>query len=380
MPVVVLLILLLICPPLMAVEVSDLYQATVPVASQSSEDRKQGVIAAFAEVLVKLTGDSSIVQRPDVTEAVNLAPRFVSVIGYLDLPGEQGEMPVTGLQVTFDTALVDQFIRRQQLPVWPSNRSRLLLWLVADDASRGRHFIHADSDSRLLQGLRASLQRRGVPFTLPSYDLQDQLGLSPDELWSLDRGKLQQASERYASEDWVALRFFATFNGELRGAWLQQIGDEARLSDASVGSEYELAVAAADRMADALGSAYAYIPEPNSSEFLVHINGVDNFTSHRQVLAVIEDLSPVVALRLVSVDGVEMTLAVAVEGNITLLREAVLRSGKFVLRDAPQQTGDRLLSEPVNTGSTEGLGAVESADSPLPIAVVPGLWLGWLPQ
>ena len=60
--------LILVCFSLhsLAEEVSGLYSGLVPVVDQSSESQQQGVREALNQVLVKLTGNSKIVQSPNV--------------------------------------------------------------------------------------------------------------------------------------------------------------------------------------------------------------------------------------------------------------------------------------------------------------------------
>ncbi|HHH39763.1 MAG TPA: DUF2066 domain-containing protein, partial [Sedimenticola sp.] len=67
-----------------AVQVAGLYQAEVPVAGQSAEQRNQAIRAAFAQVLVKVSGRPGIAARKELAAALGNAARYVQQYSYLD--------------------------------------------------------------------------------------------------------------------------------------------------------------------------------------------------------------------------------------------------------------------------------------------------------
>ena len=65
-----------------AEEVSGLYSGLVFVADQSEQSRKLGVRDALAQVLIKLTGNSNIMQVPGIQQAVTNTDNYVAGVGY----------------------------------------------------------------------------------------------------------------------------------------------------------------------------------------------------------------------------------------------------------------------------------------------------------
>src|SRR5437016_2913889 len=66
----------------LAVKVSSLYQAELPVSSQSQESRAEAVKEGFSQVLVKLTGDPQILKNPQIQDSLQKADYFVQEFGH----------------------------------------------------------------------------------------------------------------------------------------------------------------------------------------------------------------------------------------------------------------------------------------------------------
>ncbi|MGA9421558.1 MAG: DUF2066 domain-containing protein [Rhodanobacteraceae bacterium] len=86
------------------------YTGEAPVASQSDEDRDQGLQAALANVIIEITGDTAIVARSDVTRAIARAPRYVLQYQYRrGNTDDPAAMPLT-LVAQFDRIAVNAML------------------------------------------------------------------------------------------------------------------------------------------------------------------------------------------------------------------------------------------------------------------------------
>ena len=337
------LVLFLACFSLhsLAEEVAGLYSGLVPVADQTAKSRELGVRQALAQVLIKLTGNSEIMLTPSMQSFFTDPSAYVAAVGFRNLPAADKTANQTGLQVSFDRQAVDQLIRQAQLPVLPSNRPKVLVWMVRDDAQLGRGFIgdYSTDDytgaeipgdaEAVLQAFDQAMKRRGMPYQLPNFDLQDQLALSVNEAWSLRADLIDPASQRYQTDGWIALRFYTTSSGEVRGAWLYQSAGRRQLNDFRAVAGEEFVASAVDALVDSLTRAYTYIPQLNTNELLVQISGVDSFQKYQAVLAQFKKLEVVDSLDIFAVKGDLLTLAIDVEGGAELLHSALLRSGRL---------------------------------------------------
>ena len=74
-----------------AEEVSGLYTGLVPVADQSAESRDFAVTQALSQVLIKLTGNSKIMQSTRVQPFLTNPNAFVAGIGFRNLSSVDGD-------------------------------------------------------------------------------------------------------------------------------------------------------------------------------------------------------------------------------------------------------------------------------------------------
>lgn len=321
---------LCLCASIQAEEVTDLYRASVDVADQSNAERQRGIREALAEVLVKVTGDSHVVQLEGIGPVLDNADEYVASIGYSSLPpDEKRAEPGTALDVSFAADTVEQLVRRSGVTILPSNRPRLLLWLVVDDITQGRQFLSAARESDELRQFTAVLDRRGIPYQLPTLDLEDQLGLSADDVWYLDAEKIDAASQRYAADGWIALRFFQTSSGEIRGAWRYHVADFSGLNDTTSQNEAEFARQATDEMVDSIAAHFAYVPQQNLSEILVQIDGVDSYSSYKGVVESIRKLELVRSFSLLQVNKTTLLFNIDVDGDVAKLYQALTRNPRL---------------------------------------------------
>jgi len=88
------------------------YTGQVPVASQSEADTAGGLSSALGQVLVKLTGDNSVLNRPGVAKAIAQPNRYVQQYRYAqDVAADSGQPQVRlTLIVQFDHAAIDKLL------------------------------------------------------------------------------------------------------------------------------------------------------------------------------------------------------------------------------------------------------------------------------
>lgn len=89
-----------------------LYTAQVPVASQADEERGAALKAALAQVVVKVSGDAAIVNKPEVAKAIAAADKYVQQYQYAqEVATENGQPQVRlNLVAQFDRDAVDRLI------------------------------------------------------------------------------------------------------------------------------------------------------------------------------------------------------------------------------------------------------------------------------
>jgi hypothetical protein len=309
----------------------DLYRALVPVPDQTSASRVRGIDDAFEKVLIKLTGNSNVMERPQLQPFLTETKTFLDSVGFGELQDS-----TTGLDVRFDRNAIDKLLRLSQLPVLPVNRPKLLVWIVMDDIPLGRRFINEavvqknqidQYSNRLLVAFDAAMENRGMPYFMPSYDLEDQLSLSVNQAWSLRTDMLDSASQRYAADGWFAMRFYVTSEGEIRGAWAYQHEGKRLMNDFRGEFLDTLVASTVDDIADSILQLYTYVPQLENDQLLVEIDGVSSFRHYQLALERLKKLELVDSLRLHSVSEDKMVVAVEIKGSADRLHAELLHSG-----------------------------------------------------
>jgi hypothetical protein len=91
---------------------SGLYTAQVPVATQADEERAEALKTALGQVMVRVSGDASVLTRPEVAKALGQAERYVQQFQYQqDVVTESGQPQVRlTLVAQFDRDAVDQLL------------------------------------------------------------------------------------------------------------------------------------------------------------------------------------------------------------------------------------------------------------------------------
>ena len=320
----------LFCTSLMAEPVSGLYNGRVLVADQTAQSRSKGVDQALEQVLIKLTGNSKIMQLPGIQQAVSNNNNFIASVGYTKLPlGRSEELPGFALQVSFSAQAIDQLVRRAQLPILPAGRPTLVFWVVRDDAETGRQFVSEQVFPDFTQSFQQIMHDRAAPYQLPALDLEDQLSLSVNEAWSMREETIEVASQRYAADGWAVLRFFTTTSGQVRGSWIYRLGDQRGFNDVRDETTGLFVPLAVNGLVDSLSAQFTYIPQTDTSELVVQINRVDSFSDYQAVLSQLQKLELVQSLNVFAVKGDKLFLTLDIEGGVDLLESALARSGRL---------------------------------------------------
>ena len=324
----------LFCTSLLAEPVSGLYNGRVLVADQTAQSRSKGVDQALEQVLIKLTGNSKIMQLPGIQKAVSNTNNFIASVGYTKLlarsPDELSDQPGFSLQVSFSAQAIDQLIRWAQLPILPAGRPKLVFWIVRDDAETGRQFVTEQAFPDFTQSFQQIMQDRAMPYKLPALDLEDQLSLSVNEAWTLREQTIEVASQRYGVDGWVLLRFFTTTSGQVRGSWTYKLGDQRGFDDVRGENAEVFVVLAVNELVDSISSQLTYVPQADTSKLVVQINQVDSFADYQAVLAQLQGLKLVRSSNVSAVEGDRLFVTVDIDGGVDLLISALERSGSLV--------------------------------------------------
>lgn len=319
----------------LANEPGDLYSAVIPVADSSENERNRAVRTGLLEVLVKLTGRRDVTSRPEVKSLAAKATSYAVEFGYVDLENSDGSRQ-RGLKVQYSRQELDRFLRQSQLPVWPSRRPSLLVWILREPVDGVQAFVNREEDEAIYETLATFFARRGQPVSYPLHDLEDQLALNVEDAWNLKTESIASASARYGADAWLLVRCYETSSQTWRVAWVLANGEQITLDNLDGNSLDETLGIVVDTAVDRIASGYSYVPSSAAGEIVLEVKGIKNFGNYTRLQALLKDMTMV---RSVAIDRVEkdsIQLAVAIEGDGRQFLESLALIRQLSIVDSSQ--------------------------------------------
>lgn len=342
-----LLILFLFIAPAAASQVDGLYSAEVAVAGQSAEQRSEGIVRAFAEMLVKVTGNRGITGRGELQEALKQAPRYVQQYRYRLIPGageESGSEADTSrlLTVQFDAEAVRRLLRELRLPVWGENRPAGIVWMGIESGGQ-RRLLQPESDSSLMVAMMAAAEKRGIPLLLPLMDLEDQAAVQVADLWGNFIQNIRRGSERY-SPDLIVTGRLARLSDQLwRVNWHLYQGDRSSIWRDEGGEPAQLAAAGIQRVADLLAERYApVLGEGSVSRVRLRISGVNSLEQYARIGELLGSQSALERVELIAAEPEALTYELQARGGVQVLEQGLSLGGVIEPLPEPPEGGGAL--------------------------------------
>lgn len=312
-----------------------LYEAEVQVYSQREAERRTGFGRGLAQVLGKISGDRSVVDRPGVAQELRRAEDYVEHFDYRQDEGTSASgAPTfhTMLVVRYDEEAVDAMARALGLPVWPDPRPRPVLWLAIDDG-RGARLVTLNQNNAVRPVLDRAVER-GFGLGLPRGTAAEQAATGA--IWRGDHGAVARLSARYAPPMQLVGKLYR-HEGGWRADWTF-VDDGRVLSQWSEESpNVRVAMAAgADGAADALVKRYAKAAETGpAGSYRVTFTGIDSgddfirLSGYLQGMSVVQGITPVRA----TPGGLELELELltGLPGFRSLADERVLVETEMLL-------------------------------------------------
>jgi len=284
-----------------SVHASDLslYEAQVPVTSQTPAAREAGLAQALRVVLSKLSGQTSVLTDPALEPALRIAHDVLENQTYRQqqITSASGAPSFRTLLVArFRKADVDDLVATLGLGSWPQPRPQPVLWLAIDDGSGPR--LVGVQQANAARSVLDQATQRGFSLGLPQGSAAEQ-GLAA-ALWRQDISAVQRAAVAYQSSmqllgklyrsgtgwaaDWILLD-----DGLELARWSSQDADPRRaMADGADGAANTL-VAYYANSANSSGSG-------NAGMFKIRVSGINSSTDYLRLSSTLQALSVVRAI------------------------------------------------------------------------------------
>jgi hypothetical protein len=324
---------------------SGVYEAEVPVNSQTETERNNGFARALAQVLAKISGDRAATGRPGVGQELRRAKEYVE--GY-DYRQDQG-VSATGaptfrtiLVVRFDQAKVDGVIGALGLPIWPQPRPKPVLWLAIDDG-KGPRLVGLGQSNAARSVLDRAIER-GYRLGLPAGNAAEQAAVGA--IWRGDTGAIARISARYSPPMQLIGKLYRKGTG-WKADWIFVDGGRVLSNWSTESADARTAMAGgADGAADAMIRRYARrsgaVGAPGN--YRVLITGIDSADDYIRLMSHLQEISVVRRVRPVRAGADGLLLELELISGLPGFRKMI--DGRGVLIGSGGETGDTPMPTP----------------------------------
>ena len=322
---------LALMPVAQASEIEGLYQAKVPVISQTRDERLDVYSAALAQVVIKLSGDLSVPALPELSGFMKRANTLVQQFHYQELPPGSEALIEEGykrlLVVSFDGDAVSQALIESNVPLWGRTRPEVLLWLAIEDRE-ARYLLASNASVELESQLNDLAYQRGLPLILPLVDLEDQMQLEFADVWGDFRQTILQVSERYGVDAVLVGRMSRNQRGEWRNRWSLHYSEDIPIPSefwqGESNTQAEALAFGVNGVTDLIAQRYAQILTAGAADsVMLKVQAVNDLAGYARAMKYLESLDIVSGVEVVKVMADEVMFKLAIRGDSYGLEKAI---------------------------------------------------------
>lgn len=305
-----------------AVEVSSLYTAQVPLDQEQDDPRAHAYQTALAQVLLKVSG-TSVVNDIDLFEALFPQPSDY-VVQFR--PG-----PLETIVVSFDGEAIEEALLSSGQPYWGHERPLTLVWLAVDwgqgereilgatDVERNPDEARSINRNRLLrERILTFAESRGLPVAFPLLDSEDLNSVTFSDVWGGFYERVIDASERYDVNSVLIGRVRAGSGQSPR--WNYHFAGEDRVWS----GEPEVIIM---QIGDLLAAEFSIGGDAPLREIDLRVAGINSVSAYGHMHNVLGNMTVVDNYAINSVEGDIVTFRVTAHGGAERLARALRVAG-----------------------------------------------------
>jgi len=314
---------------------SSLYEGSVLVNSQG--DKAGGIQRALLQVVVKLTGQRNAASLPQVRGLIGSAGRIVTDTRFSAESETINGNPVyrQRLIAHFDRSAVDALIAGSGLPVWPSPRPPVVLWLVIDDGHGPR--LVGSAHTNVVKSLTDRGNERGLTFVLPSgTTVENQIALLAAGVGPAQAVVVPSAA--YAPMQLVGKLVRTNSGWNVQWVLLDGGAEVGRWSDTNPDARLAMATGA-DGAADTLAHKYARVAAAGpAGTYAIEIGGLRSSADYVRAMGYLEGIGIVRHIVLLGANGDRLRMQLDLTTGLEGFR-SVIAVGQVLEPDAAEAGG-----------------------------------------
>ncbi|MES0327202.1 MAG: DUF2066 domain-containing protein [Gammaproteobacteria bacterium] len=357
-----------------AVVVEDLFEVKIPVLDESKEIRQTAQDDGLIEVLIRVSGDSNILEKIEAPVANSYVKRYEYMA--VQATAETDKEPSKQLWVHYNATRIMDFLRQQAIPLWGDRRTQVVMWLAVNDGKQ--RYILKNNDASLIKSkANTAFSRRGVPTIWPENDAVDRQIIRFTDIRAAFIEPLKNASKRYSSGPVIAANM--SWNGQMwKGEWSLLMDEKVKKWNLSGGNYENLIVSAADLIADVMGQKFAVLETSDVSQqktVAVEVDRVKSVDDFRRIEKYLLSLSAVQSVQLSRLEPNRVFFDLTVRSKVDDLLNLIKSGSVMKLLSINALDVDKSKHELVKMKTSEVPTAnITASDAPAPSVLEPRLY------
>jgi uncharacterized protein len=317
--------LLLVASAAFAVTDASIYQAEIPVNSQSDQDRNNAIRHGLEQVLIKVSGNPAILSNLNLKNLKDLTV-LVEEYGYFKPDGSDQSL----LKIMFNHEKIDQLLQKAQSPIWGADRALIVVWATWEATGQPPEIIDSESTNPVRNLMNLSASTRGIPLIFPTMDLTDISQMSVNDVVTMAIPTLKNAAKHYNSDRILIARITRLTTGFDVQAKLVLGENELNwnLHDPTISGILNKLI---NQMGDALAKRYSTVVSDNvETNVVMKVVGILHQEDFLLVKNYLKHLALVAEVDPIEINGEEVVLHLGLRGSREALMQSISAESKLV--------------------------------------------------
>lgn len=297
-----------------AVIVKDLYKVQIPVKDYSAQVKQQAILTSFKQILIKVSGNSNVVNLPEMQSVFANADAVVKTYSYIETNGTDDQQQIM-LQISFDPKAIQEILTTAKQSIWGNDRPSVLLWLAISN-DRGQTDL-INSNDPLGPIVKNNSVRRGLPIVMPILDLSDMSRVSVNDIATTNLQTIKLASQRYNPSAILIGYINATDKNSFVSNWSLVVNNETLTWSLSGDTPQQIISQITDNVADALATIdVTTTQKPEANQLIMTIDNVNDLRTYVTVARYLQSLQIFTKVSLI--DTTPTDIKVGLTTNVSL--------------------------------------------------------------
>ena len=319
--------------------VDDLYTVELAVPDQTTSQRLEVFKQAFGDVIIKVSGSSSMMGSPGFRGPLNNSSRYVHQYSYIKRKDENAEVFDGGLlilRVTFNQEMVENLLRENTVPIWGRERPGTLL-LISYEVNGAASIVSSDTVNEIVNEIDGLALRQGLPILFPLLDLEDRMLIGVQDIIDSKEESINTLSARYAPDALLVGRIIGETGKGWKGIWQARLSDKLFNWSFNASSRENVMSQAIAQLAQTLAAEYALVSYQSADQnVLLTVDDVVELKDQIKLQSYLQSLEAIERAQLVHIKQHSVTYKVKMHNTTEDLSRLIMLGNVIEQVDLPQ--------------------------------------------